>query len=216
MMRNFRTPPQLPGRSVRRCPSNVTVRYTDVPRDAIMPGGRGRAARASFRQSEPRPSEVGPVSGDATVTHSVMKRAESSRPPIVIVGSGFAGLGMAIRLKRAGIESFTVLEKGADVGGTWRENRYPGCACDVPSHLYSYSIPIPSSRTPTGPAPTRPARRSGTTCGAASTSTAFARTYAFVPRSSAPSSTRPRASGACTPAPANATARACWCSARGF
>jgi cation diffusion facilitator CzcD-associated flavoprotein CzcO len=69
-----------------------------------------------------------------------MKRAESSRPPIVIVGSGFAGLGMAIRLKRAGIESFTVLEKGADVGGTWRENRYPGCACDVPSHLYSYSF----------------------------------------------------------------------------
>lgn len=60
--------------------------------------------------------------------------------PIVIVGAGFAGLGMAIRLKQAGIDSFVVLEKADDVGGTWRDNRYPGCACDVPSHLYSYSF----------------------------------------------------------------------------
>ena len=69
-----------------------------------------------------------------------MAAADLSRFPIVIVGAGFAGLGMAIRLKQAGIESFTVLEQAGDVGGTWRDNRYPGCACDVPSHLYSYSF----------------------------------------------------------------------------
>ena len=59
---------------------------------------------------------------------------------MAIVGSGFAGLGMAIRLQQAGIEDFVVLERADDVGGTWRDNTYPGCACDVPSHLYSFSF----------------------------------------------------------------------------
>jgi cation diffusion facilitator CzcD-associated flavoprotein CzcO len=59
---------------------------------------------------------------------------------ILIVGTGFAGLGMAIRLKQAGIHDFTVLEQGHEVGGTWRDNHYPGAACDVPSHLYSFSF----------------------------------------------------------------------------
>src|SRR6478672_9379680 len=59
---------------------------------------------------------------------------------VAIVGAGFAGLGMAIRLREAGIEDFVVLEKADDVGGTWRDNSYPGCACDVPSHLYSFSF----------------------------------------------------------------------------
>ncbi len=59
---------------------------------------------------------------------------------VIIVGTGFSGVGMAIALKKAGIESFLLLEKGDDVGGTWRENQYPGCACDVPSHLYSFSF----------------------------------------------------------------------------
>ena len=58
----------------------------------------------------------------------------------VIIGSGFSGLGMAIRLKQEGIDDFTVLERGDDVGGTWHFNTYPGCACDVPSHLYSFSF----------------------------------------------------------------------------
>jgi cation diffusion facilitator CzcD-associated flavoprotein CzcO len=57
-----------------------------------------------------------------------------------IIGGGFSGLGMAIRLKQEGIEDFTVLERGDDVGGTWHYNTYPGCACDVPSHLYSFSF----------------------------------------------------------------------------
>jgi cation diffusion facilitator CzcD-associated flavoprotein CzcO len=59
---------------------------------------------------------------------------------VAIIGAGFSGLGMAIALKREDARSFIVLEKADDVGGTWRENRYPGCACDVPSHLYSYSF----------------------------------------------------------------------------
>src|SRR5215203_4966679 len=59
---------------------------------------------------------------------------------IAIVGSGFAGLGAAIRLKRDGIHDFVVLERASSVGGTWRDNTYPGCACDVPSHLYSLSF----------------------------------------------------------------------------
>src|SRR4051794_11488815 len=64
---------------------------------------------------------------------------------IAIIGSGFSGLGMAIRLKQEGIDDFVVLERGDDVGGTWHFNRYPGCACDVPSHLYSFSF-APSAR----------------------------------------------------------------------
>jgi cation diffusion facilitator CzcD-associated flavoprotein CzcO len=61
---------------------------------------------------------------------------------IVIVGSGFSGLGMAIRLKQAGIDDFVVLERAGEVGGTWQANTYPGCACDVPSHLYSFSFAL--------------------------------------------------------------------------
>jgi cation diffusion facilitator CzcD-associated flavoprotein CzcO len=68
-----------------------------------------------------------------------------SQETIVIVGTGFAGLGMAIRLKKAGIENFVLLEKAAEVGGTWRDNHYPGAACDVPSPVYSFSFePNPS------------------------------------------------------------------------
>src|SRR5690242_12099140 len=59
---------------------------------------------------------------------------------VLIVGAGFAGLGMAIRLRQDGIDDFAILERADAVGGTWRDNRYPGCACDVPSHLYSYSF----------------------------------------------------------------------------
>lgn len=59
---------------------------------------------------------------------------------VLIIGSGFGGLGMAIQLQKAGIEDFLILEKAAEVGGTWRDNSYPGAACDVPSHLYSFSF----------------------------------------------------------------------------
>jgi cation diffusion facilitator CzcD-associated flavoprotein CzcO len=58
----------------------------------------------------------------------------------VVVGAGFSGLCAGIELRRAGIHDFVILEKADRVGGTWRENTYPGAACDVPSHLYSYSF----------------------------------------------------------------------------
>lgn len=57
----------------------------------------------------------------------------------VIVGAGFAGLGMAMALRRAGHDDFLILEREESVGGTWRENTYPGVACDVPSHLYGFA-----------------------------------------------------------------------------
>lgn len=64
----------------------------------------------------------------------------SSDFPIVIIGSGFGGIGAGIQLKKAGIHSFVILERADEVGGTWRDNTYPGAACDVPSHVYSFSF----------------------------------------------------------------------------
>lgn len=68
--------------------------------------------------------------------------AQHSSTPLtaIIIGSGFAGIGMAIKLRQAGITDFKILEKAHDVGGVWRDNSYPGAACDVPSHLYSFSF----------------------------------------------------------------------------
>jgi cation diffusion facilitator CzcD-associated flavoprotein CzcO len=63
-----------------------------------------------------------------------------SGPRIGIVGAGFAGLCAAIRLQRAGFGEFTLFERASDIGGTWRDNTYPGCACDIPSNLYSFSF----------------------------------------------------------------------------
>jgi cation diffusion facilitator CzcD-associated flavoprotein CzcO len=59
---------------------------------------------------------------------------------VAIVGAGFGGLGMAIRLEMAGRDDFVVLERASDVGGTWHANSYPGCQCDIPSNLYSFSF----------------------------------------------------------------------------
>ena len=59
---------------------------------------------------------------------------------VAIVGTGFSGIAMAVRLKRSGRDDFVVLERAREIGGTWRENTYPGCRCDVPSHVYSFSF----------------------------------------------------------------------------
>lgn len=59
---------------------------------------------------------------------------------VAVIGTGFSGLGMAIKLKQSGEDDFVVLEAADDLGGTWRDNHYPGCACDVQSHLYSFSF----------------------------------------------------------------------------
>lgn len=62
------------------------------------------------------------------------------RPSIAIVGSGFSGIGLTIGLKKAGFTDITIYEKADGPGGVWRDNTYPGAACDAPSHLYSYSF----------------------------------------------------------------------------
>ena len=59
---------------------------------------------------------------------------------VLIIGAGFSGICMGIKLREAGMNSFLIIEKSADIGGTWWDNRYPGCACDIPSHLYSFSF----------------------------------------------------------------------------
>lgn len=64
----------------------------------------------------------------------------STQPSVIIIGTGFGGIGMAIQLKNAGFVNVILLEKAARVGGTWRDNTYPGAACDVQSHFYSYSF----------------------------------------------------------------------------
>lgn len=65
---------------------------------------------------------------------------EPDRSDIAVIGAGFGGLGMGYYLRKAGVDSFVIFEKGADVGGVWRENTYPGAGCDVPSHFYSFSF----------------------------------------------------------------------------
>ena len=71
-----------------------------------------------------------------------MKPPDTAAQPLtaIIIGTGFGGMGMAIALRKQGITDFVILEKGNDVGGVWRDNSYPGAACDVPSHLYSFSF----------------------------------------------------------------------------
>ena len=62
------------------------------------------------------------------------------QPSVVVIGAGMTGMAVAIKLREAGISNIVILEKGDSVGGTWRENRYPGVACDVPSHAYTYAF----------------------------------------------------------------------------
>lgn len=69
-----------------------------------------------------------------------MAQREIRRLRIAIAGSGFGGIGLAYWLKKAGIENFTIYERSSELGGVWRDNHYPGAACDVPSRFYSYSF----------------------------------------------------------------------------
>ena len=65
---------------------------------------------------------------------------QSTKAKFIIIGSGFGGMMTAIRLRQIGETDIIILERDSDVGGVWRDNRYPGCACDVESHLYSMSF----------------------------------------------------------------------------
>src|SRR5687768_9088635 len=79
---------------------------------------------------------------EATALADLPTAHEPEQPDheVMIVGTGFSGLGTAIKLRESGIDDFVVIEKADSVAGTWRENTYPGCACDVPSHMYSFSF----------------------------------------------------------------------------
>ena len=99
-----------------RCwPRRSTRRHSHA---RAMAGEAGYPVVSGFRSVPPGPSNVS----------------------VAIIGAGFSGLGMGIKLKQAGVTSFTIFEASDDIGGTWRDNTYPGCACDIPSPLYSYSF----------------------------------------------------------------------------
>jgi cyclohexanone monooxygenase len=74
------------------------------------------------------------------MTSRTTPAALPERVHTLVIGAGFAGLGTAVRLDEAGFDDFLVIDKGSEVGGTWRDNTYPGAACDVPSQLYSFSF----------------------------------------------------------------------------
>jgi cation diffusion facilitator CzcD-associated flavoprotein CzcO len=80
------------------------------------------------------------MSTTATTATTPIRPTEGTHHRVGIVGTGFAGVGMAVALRKAGMEDFVVFERAGDVGGTWRDNTYPGCQCDVPSALYSFSF----------------------------------------------------------------------------
>ena len=126
---------------------------------AALPSGRAAATISTPHGSalceiaEPDPWNRYRITGTSTppfpsaFSQASPATASSSTVPflpshtrIAVVGSGFGGLGAAARLRENGITDFVVLERAASVGGTWRDNTYPGCACDVPSHLYSFSF----------------------------------------------------------------------------
>lgn len=103
----------------------------------------------------------------------------TSRPlSVAIVGAGFGGVGMAIRLLQSGFTDVTVFERGGTVGGVWRANTYPGAACDVPSHMYSFSF----ARGDRWTRRSRLRRRSSTTSSGPSTASGCARTCDSAPR----------------------------------
>jgi cation diffusion facilitator CzcD-associated flavoprotein CzcO/acetyl esterase/lipase len=91
-----------------------------TPQEAIM-------TDASHRAPAAQPGDAA-VDGPAPLLEAI------------VIGAGFGGIGMAVALRKAGVVSFLVLERAADIGGVWRDNSYPGAACDVPSHLYSFSF----------------------------------------------------------------------------
>src|SRR5262245_1436853 len=77
-----------------------------------------------------------------TTSQSTPTDSPPTSPRFLIIGAGMAGILSAIRLQQAGLDHFAIYEKADRLGGTWRENTYPGIACDVPSHFYSYSFAL--------------------------------------------------------------------------
>jgi cation diffusion facilitator CzcD-associated flavoprotein CzcO len=105
--------------------------------------GAGNSAEAFVVAEEHRDAGRPPPSGEPGTVPAPLTAGGDALPDHVlaaVVGAGFGGIGVGIRLREAGLADFVILERAGAVGGTWRDNTYPGCACDVPSHVYSYSF----------------------------------------------------------------------------
>ena len=154
--------------------------------------GPGPAGRAPAHRAHPGLPHV--VGGDLPRSLCPGPRdaggvSDARHVRVAIVGAGFGGLGAAIRLMQSGERDLVILEQADDIGGTWRDNTYPGCACDVPSHLYSFSFAPNPDWTARSPG----SRRSGTTCATASTGSTCARTCGSASSCSRrPGTTRPQ------------------------
>ncbi len=125
-------PPEAPATTTQVESTTATAKPARKPRAAAKPRvAASKTASASSptasTTSKPKAAKAAPKMPDEVLE-------------VAVIGSGFSGLGMGIRLKKAGMTNFRVFEKAGDVGGTWRDNIYPGCACDVKSQLYSYSF----------------------------------------------------------------------------
>ncbi|TFY53309.1 hypothetical protein EVG20_g10174, partial [Dentipellis fragilis] len=123
-------------------------RSSEVTRKPVLRRGLGQtgAAIAGLGSYKQRSLSLGPQTPKFPFLLSIrtiLMKSPSSNPRIVIVGAGFGGLGFAIWLKRRwGFDDFVIIEKASDIGGTWRDNTYPGCASDVPIHWYSLSTDL--------------------------------------------------------------------------
>ncbi|MFC6928989.1 NAD(P)-binding protein [Actinomadura yumaensis] len=139
-----------------------------------------------------RPRQAGT---DETGTGARARPPSPGDPPpdthIAIIGAGLSGLGMGIALRRAGLEDFLILERAGDIGGTWRDNTYPGVGVDVPAQAYQFSFEL----NPGGAGCSRRARRSWPIWTASPTGTGCARTCGCTPRSSNGCGTSRRRSG---------------------
>jgi cation diffusion facilitator CzcD-associated flavoprotein CzcO len=121
------TPPFRAGKAAARTGPEHAAAVTGAE-----PGHAGTAAPAGAgaAAAEPGPARAGSAPGVPLPGHI----------RVAIVGAGLGGIGAAVRLRQAGVTDLLILERATAVGGTWRDNTYPGCACDVPSHLYSFSF----------------------------------------------------------------------------
>jgi cation diffusion facilitator CzcD-associated flavoprotein CzcO/acetyl esterase/lipase len=116
--------------------------------DRLVERARAAGVDAAYRRAERMWHDYPLLAGllaeaDDAVSElgaALRQRWGDTRPTVAVIGAGFAGIGMGIALARAGIRDFTIFDKADGIGGVWRDNTYPGAACDVPSHLYSYSF----------------------------------------------------------------------------
>jgi len=120
----------------------VTGISTPPFRTAGATAGPDAAGRAAFGADTASSGAVGPgAAGPGTGRQNATAPAPlPGHVRVAIIGAGLGGIGAGIRLRGAGVTDFVILERAGSVGGTWRDNTYPGCACDIPSHLYSFSF----------------------------------------------------------------------------